>query len=425
MHSVLTNHRKELAAAVASALWLSASPSTWAQEALDWEASAHFQYNLLEAKAVPNGLGRYDVTVRFSVTDPLNGQQPWDLKTAPEFLQPAGVSRLAVALGWTTDDYQNTGSTGEALQPVPFGTGGAGAALPLSKDAVRGSVSLGGGVYAVTFPSLPVQATMTGVAVLEGHPAWKHVDALGAITWERVPVKNAYRYFPITVAAPVPRREIVDINKCKVCHDGEVHGDVAIPRLSLHGGNRTEELRVCAVCHNPNQTDIPYRTSGSEVPIDFKTMIHSIHAGDFKERPFSIVGFRGAVTDFSSIEFPGELRDCSLCHIDNGVKGTFELPLAKNVLGTTANTRSVPGGFVDVNPVNDLKITPTAAVCSSCHDKQEVIRHMIDKGARFNTSQADITSGRVRERCVECHGPGREKDVRRAHEVGGSGSDDH
>ena len=42
------------------------------------------------------------------------------------------------------------------------------------------------------------------------------------------------------------RRLVVDIAKCDVCHDV----------LSLHGNNRTDEPGVCAVCHNPNATDV-------------------------------------------------------------------------------------------------------------------------------------------------------------------------
>ena len=95
--------------------------------------------------------------------------------------------------------------------------------------------------------------------VIEGHPA---LDVNGDGVLDRLPVKSVYRHFRILDATIVPRRAVVDIEKCKQCHQ---------PHLSLHGNNRTDEIQACVTCHNPNATDIAYRTSGAETPIDFKS----------------------------------------------------------------------------------------------------------------------------------------------------------
>jgi OmcA/MtrC family decaheme c-type cytochrome len=186
------------------------------------------------------------------------------------------------------------------------------------------------------------------------------------------------------------------------------------------------------------------------VPVDFKTMVHSIHAGGFRETPFVVIGRDSSINDFSGVRFPATLSNCVNCHIDANGKGTFELPLKSSVLGTTIRTQSVyqvaqdkidpltkavlvPGQLrtIDVDPTNDLRISPIAATCSACHDKAEVRSHMIRTGgASFSTPQSAI-GVTVKERCVSCHGPGREEDVRRAHEIrstrssgSGSGSGD-
>ena len=67
--------------------------------------------------------------------------------------------------------------------------------------------------------------------------------------------------------------------------------------------------------------------------------------------------------------------------------------------------------------LNDLNITPTAAVCSGCHADGEARRHMERTGgASFAALQQQIaTNGQFRERCVNCHGRGKEKDVDRVH----------
>jgi hypothetical protein len=38
-------------------------------------------------------------------------------------------------------------------------------------------------------------------------------------------------------------------------------------------------------------------------------------------------------------------------------------------------------------------------------------------GGGFGVLQLEIDLGIVRERCVDCHGPGRDKDVREVHSV--------
>ena len=60
-----------------------------------------------------------------------------------------------------------------------------------------------------------------------------------------------------------------------------------IPQLAMHGANRNENLAACVICHNPNQTDVPYdvreRTcgvNGLETPVNFTYMIHSIHSAN-------------------------------------------------------------------------------------------------------------------------------------------------
>ena len=308
--------------------------------------------------------------------------------------------------------------------------------MPIQIDLVtRGSLSkavrrnikngLWDGTYTYTYPATspapnPIPgngaATGTGVVLMEGHPV------LASLA---VPVKSAYKNFLITGVTITKRRQVVDINKCKQCHQ---------PHLSLHGGNRTDEINACVTCHNPNMTDINRRlacqkagvvpANAPETPIDFKFMVHAIHAAERRHDPLVIIGFAppgtcGTVNDFSHVDFPRELRNCLNCHID----GTFELPLKKGVLATTAVTN--PGSTTSTNadPSDDLNITPTAAVCSACHDGAEVRRHMIRTGgANFAAKQADIDSGLVRERCVNCHGKGREEDVRKAHEIRSPGT---
>ena len=458
---------------------LTAFASTADAQSLEWGATKYFQYNIENVIVTPNALsaGSYDVKVVFSVTnptvtDPL-ADNTWDIKNSAAFKSAYGAS-LALDITWDpATDMTGTGSENPTLTSISTAALGSGAAMPvrvtglqsaavacLSEFLCPGAASLLHR-YAITRTVRPIRfvaPVFRGRVAFEGRPVCSDVDPAYACppptvtatstTFVNVPVRSAAANFTFAPAdastamlASDPRRPVVDIRKCQVCHDGRPHGDTVVPRLSLHGGNRNENLAVCVVCHNPNQTDVPYRylptdpavdprVAGPETPIDFKTMVHSIHAGGFRETPLVIIGFRSSVNDFSYVKFPAELRNCMNCHVEVNGKGTFELPLAKSVLGTTVNTKSIyrltPPALrtISVNPTDDVKISPTAAVCSSCHDKADVRTHMIRTGgASFSTNQSAIGTT-VIERCANCHGPGKDKDVRKAHQIDGSGLDD-
>jgi OmcA/MtrC family decaheme c-type cytochrome len=397
-------------------------------------AAATDPYTYTVVSVTNSAPGSYP-SITFSVKNNSTGQLA-NLQTDLAWTQIAsGNSRLFLQIAWDTRDFTNANSNSNSI------AGGRGAAMPIPVNALGTTVFHNlDGTYTATSPlPVPITATGTGEVAMEGHPAGQ--DAAGNWTL-RVPVKSVYRYFLITGSATVARRQIVDVNKCMVCHHSD--GSGVAPRLTLHGSNRTEEPQVCVVCHNPNNTDIVFRglittpltntnprvTVGTytypEQGLDFKRLVHGIHASSagFRRNPLVVVAFNGTIFDASKlIRYPTSLRNCLMCHIDNGTKGTFELPLAATVLGSTMNTQSetnatLPNGtfVINSNPDDNVRISPTAAACSACHDESDVISHMVSTGgASFKTTQAAINSGLVQERCVSCHGAGREESVRRVH----------
>jgi OmcA/MtrC family decaheme c-type cytochrome len=220
---------------------------------------------------------------------------------------------------------------------------------------------------------------------------------------------------------------VVDIAKCNVCHSV----------LSPHGNNRTDEPQVCAVCHNPNATDAGRRPSAAgvltggadgklEEAIDFRTMIHGIHAGQasnggFRDKGITVYGFSGA-NDFSHVVFPGKLNDCTACHIGSTYElaGIWAPPTANGILGTTTTTDPAANDTTDpaaADAVDNLRISPTAAVCSSCHDSAVAKTHMQDafNGGQFSVTQAQIDAGT--ENCTFCHGAGKVLNVKSVHDI--------
>lgn len=237
----------------------------------------------------------------------------------------------------------------------------------------------GDGTFTVTSPvALPSTTVGSGVIAVDGHPAGDF-DGDGTYS-DRVPVTNVVQAFAITDESAEDRRDVVNIASCNQCHDV----------LSLHGNNRTDNPQMCVICHNDDATDIEVRPSEAEAAdgkieeaIDFKYMIHAIHAGQedlhgFREEGIVVYGFGGSINDFSEVRLPAgtdNLRNCQGCHRS----GTFDVPIDENVLPTTILT-----GVNLSSPDDDTNITPTAAVCSSCHDSVESKTHISQQGGQFD-----------------------------------------
>lgn len=434
----------------------------------------YFQYNfenvVVNTTTLPGTTPiTWNVRIIFSVTNPNpDADVPnttWDIQNDAPYQSTGGS--LTMDIGWDATEFTNTGSANPNLSPEIRPTiGGTGVAYPirlvninratsatparrcLNFDECPGAVSLDNRFWIETSvtPIAFTRAVSAGRNIMEGHPVCVStgLNSLPGCPTSgniNIPVRSevvnfAFLDTAVATAAVIsdPRRPIEDFEiKCFACHNGntpDARGDL-IPRLAMHGANRNENVKVCVVCHNPNQTDVRNRTSGPETSVDFKRMIHGIHAGPFRQNPFIVVGVNGTVFDFSNTAFPASLRNCLNCHIDivdgKKRKGTFELPLQNMVLGSTVNTGSTyadlaPGQnrIIDRDPRNDLKITPIAAVCSACHDSDQTRdQMMIHKGgASFSTTQDQI-GVTVIERCVDCHGPGRQKDVRKVHILDG------
>lgn len=333
-----------------------------------------------------------ELDIVFSITDPTNANAPWDILADAPFTQ-GSASTTSILVGWDPQELHNTGSGSTPAQPIRI-------------NALTSAVDNGNGTFTVT---ATIPAGINSVrAAIEGHPAVDDPDTV-AVEAIRVPMTNAFADIA-TGAAPVARRTIVDIDKCNGCHG----------TLSLHGNNRTNVIDVCVICHNPNATDIEVRpptidadpadgvfdnfaatgTDGKrEEAIDFKRMIHAIHAGEESEHGIRdagvvIYGFNRSIHDYSEMRYPTGQNNCDMCHVGDGPP---DLPLPDEALATTVRTAdaalagdqaAIDAALAD--PDDDLNITRTAAVCSSCHDGGVLQGHMESNGANFGITQPEI-----------------------------------
>jgi OmcA/MtrC family decaheme c-type cytochrome len=354
---------------------------------LNVDAAKNFRWNILAVNHTAPG--EFPV-VTFSVSNPNQGDSLYDILAHPGF-NPSNA-RLSIDLAWDTKDYSNTNSMAS------------GAANVISFNALNTAVPNGDGSFSATSPlALPLTAVGSGGVAIEGRVA-ADFDGDGSYS-DRLPVKSEVSFFPITDVTATARRQSVDNAKCNNCHE----------QINFHGGSRNGEVQLCVMCHNPNNTDIMRRPADPAVAldglkersIDFKTLIHAIHAPSKRQTDFVVYGFGNRAHDYSEVRFPGIISNCETCHIQD----SFGLPLPSSVLASSIDT-----GALLSDPTDDINVSANAAVCSSCHDSIVAKAHMIQNGgASFNTTQAQVDNFTVIETCQYCHGNGSFADVKTVH----------
>jgi OmcA/MtrC family decaheme c-type cytochrome len=234
-------------------------------------------------------------------------------------------------------------------------------------DNVATADGNGYGVYWWTMSRpLPADAKGTWTTALEG----RNTVILLEGTTKQLSVndvgKNAQMAFTVDGSKAEPRRTVVSMAKCNACH----------ANLTFHGGGRNT-IEQCVLCHNPTAADRDGKS------IDMGVMVHKIHRGTALARGYKIGNY-----DYSGIGYPGDLRNCGACHVNN----SEQIPLRE--------------GLLPVNHPADLIPLPgrTTAICTSCHDSKAVAAHA-----------ATNTDAKLGEGCAACHSTTSQYSVTRVH----------
>ncbi|MGD8450801.1 MAG: hypothetical protein PVJ57_03185 [Phycisphaerae bacterium] len=166
--------------------------------------------------------------------------------------------------------------------------------------------------------------------------------------------------------------------KCNDCH-----GD-----LRFHGNTR-RGVENCVVCHTAGAEDLPTPGSGTQDPaadtIDFKVMIHKIHAArDLyvvqEGGAYDMVGHGNRLQDFSTgwlPSMPGGPAYCAACHATDA----WNTPEERDDVGIWM------------------------VACTSCHDSPAAAVHV----------QLNTLAGTFSESCAVCHGSGAAFSVETSH----------
>jgi OmcA/MtrC family decaheme c-type cytochrome len=297
-----------------------------------------------EILGVTNGGAGQKPTVRFKITDK-NGAA----------VAPSAMARLALTVGGPTSDYQ----------------------WYLQESATAATVA--DGVASYTFTGmLPANASGTYTAEIEGYLNTTLNPGTKKALVYRDAGPSVTRDFATSGTTVIPRRAVVDLDKCNQCHDN----------LQLHGNNRNR-IEACVLCHNPTVTDSTRRPASAapNESVDFKTMIHKIHTGEELAYDYTVYAFGSVATNFNEVRFPGDRRDCLACHRT----GTYTIPVTE-----AAKPVTTPRGFWTPTLAN-------AAACLSCHDSLDAAAHAYVNTAAFGES------------CAVCHREGADHAVSKVH----------
>ena len=373
----------------------------------------NYKYNLISASY---DSGTRAVTVKYSITNPNNGNSPYD----PTDARLAGVRLI---LGYYNlkstsalpefTNYNNSGSvTVNASAGVANGDGTYTATLALPADTAT-KVAAGGTAQVLMYGAVKEHQLSTS-----DHTT----DLSGANTYNVVVHPEAIA-FAIS-GTKTARRTVVADYKCDSCHGvlDSASGSNTLP-IAFHSGDRGSVL-ACPICHDVNRlssgelqnalSDFAINnpiavTTGYNESFSFRRFVHGIHSAGagFRGMPFLHGNANTTGEDYAeSVSYPGELDNCTQCHMVPGdvgnTRNVYTYSQDDNPLGVAVNKYSsfttgnaawtnLNTGPTIADPMAWNVIAPQASACSACHDGIGAANHMINVGGATFGTQINAT----------------------------------
>jgi OmcA/MtrC family decaheme c-type cytochrome len=184
-------------------------------------------------------------------------------------------------------------SNGNCVNPSPI-------IIPANASMVTGAII--GGLVEKGIAAYPYTAATLGVGNTGGLGVTGQIAKLAASTCSQTGITTAQ-----ATACKTARRVATSAALCNNCHD-RLGTDPAFHTISgtLAGAGYRNDPTACNICHNANRTD-------SGWPVDISSWVHGIHGASKRTVPWT------ASADFTSVLYPGQLKDCNQCHLPNTV----------------------------------------------------------------------------------------------------------
>lgn len=225
---------------------------------------------------------------------------------------------------------------------------------------------------------------------------------------------NATVDFLLGDATAIESREVVTLANCNQCH----------VELKAHGDNR-DKITNCLLCHTAGAEDgnnASYANGTPGVAIDFKVLIHKIHAGAKLPSvngistdangartygtgvPYVVQGRGGSLHDYSEVVFPvwpslltPMPRDGGYTALSSGQKAAEDAARGGPVDCTKCHGDPDGAGPLPAPAQGDLAYSqPTRQACGSCHDDWVFDHPYIANGQSMPIQRDDAS-------CKQCH----------------------
>src|ERR1035438_8157217 len=156
------------------------------------------------------------------------------------------------------------------------------------------------GDYTYTFKTKAPASYNPSVSTSIGVSAQRNLAEFGTFDEWSETSNDVFTFVPDGTAVKVTR-SVVTTDACNGCHDP----------LIGHGGSRLK-VELCIMCHTPQTIN-----ADTKLTQDMKVLIHKIHMGSSLPSvkagtPYRI-WHRGAWSDFSTVVFPQDVRNCTTC----------------------------------------------------------------------------------------------------------------
>jgi len=225
--------------------------------------------------------------------------------------------------------------------------------------------------------------------------------------------ENVLFDFVVGNSGSVEHREVVKIDSCNRCHE----------ELRFHGGRR-EEVTLCVLCHtsgaeDSNNAGLAGGTPG--VAIDFKVMIHKIHAGEHlpsvlgvatnldgtrnyaaTPQPYQVAG-GSSIHEYSHVAFPAWPQGLIPTPRDQGYTALTTERALEDAIRTGPSNCVVCHGDPDFDgPLTApsqgdvIYSQPTRQACGSCHDD-------VHWGQPYTANGQTMPAQANNSNCVLCH----------------------
>ncbi len=185
-------------------------------------------------------------------------------------------------------------------------------------------------------------------------------------------IQQVMKFSTIQIGTAQVESPVVTKTECAACHEGTISGKMYMhhidPGFSPTGNWALDfqPVESCKSCHNNNGYAAVKDANGNYISDAIVRRVHGVHRGNGLKLPFNTNSVNGDFRNYTSLEFPAELKDCSVCHTDD----RWKTQASRLACGSChddvwfGSKTSLPVGM----RVHDGGEQPNDDRCFKCHD---------------------------------------------------------